>query len=70
MSNSSRSEDAFPDPSIVAAQEAQPLTPQNVQGSAMLDAHRKANQDQPEGVPFSDPVATNFSNDPATNFPD
>lgn len=50
-----------PDQSVVASQQAQPLTQQNVQGSAMLDATIEAGAPQPEGTPISDPIATNFS---------
>lgn len=58
-----------PDQSVVASQQAQPLTPQNVQGSAMLDADIEAGNTQPEGEPISAPIATNFSGSTATGDP-
>ena len=63
MSDPSLSDQAVnPDQSVVAAQQSQPLTPQNVQGSAMLDAALEAGESQPSGEPISEPIASNFSN--------
>ncbi|MBW4421824.1 MAG: hypothetical protein KME13_21825 [Myxacorys californica WJT36-NPBG1] len=62
MSDPSLSNQATnPDQSVVASQQSQPLTPQNVQGSAMLDAHVEAGGTQPEGEPVNNAIATNFS---------
>lgn len=70
MQNPSLSDqDIHPDQSVVAAQQAQPLTQQNVQGSAMLDADIAAGAPQPEGAPVSDPIATNFSSTTANGDP-
>lgn len=55
-----------PDRAVVASEQAQPLTPTNVQGSAMLDAHIAAGGNQPEGQPIDAPIATNFSKDTST----
>jgi hypothetical protein len=61
MSDPSLSDqDIHPDQSVVASQQTQPLTQQNVQGSALLDANA-AGTPQPEGEPISNPIATNFS---------
>lgn len=70
MSDPSLSDQAAnPDQAVVASQQAQPLTPQNVQGSAMLDAQAKARGNQPEGEPISAPIATNFSGATGTGEP-
>lgn len=62
MNDPSLSEQATTtDRSAVASEQAQPLTPSNVQGSAMLDAHIAAGGNQPEGEPTNAPIATNFS---------
>jgi hypothetical protein len=55
-----------PDRSTVASDQAQPLTPSNVQGSAMLDAQIAVGGNQPEGEPTNAPIATNFSGATAT----
>ncbi|MBW4562770.1 MAG: hypothetical protein KME32_16800 [Mojavia pulchra JT2-VF2] len=60
-----------PDQSTVASQQAQPHTPTNVAGSAMLDAQAAAGGNEPEGDPTNFPIATNFpkagvSGDPKT----
>lgn len=54
------------DRSTVASEQAQPLTPKNVQGSAMLDAHIAAGGNQPQGDPANYPIATNFSTQTTT----
>lgn len=70
MSNPSLSDLATnPNPSVVASQEAQPLTSQNVQGSALLDAAIATGGNQPEGEPIEAPIATNFSEATATGDP-
>lgn len=70
MSDPSLSDHATnPDQSVVASDQAQPLTPQNVQGSAMLDADIEARENQPEGEPINAPIATNFSDTSATGDP-
>lgn len=63
MSSPSLSDqEMHPDESVGSAQQYQPLAPQNVQGSAMLDADIEAEgTTHPKGDPISDPVATNFS---------
>lgn len=58
-----------PDKSVVASEQAQPLTSSNVQGSAMLDANIAAGENQPEGDPTNFPIATNFSKATATGDP-
>lgn len=55
-----------PDRSVVASEQAKPLTPSNVQGSAMLDAQIAAGGNQPEGDPTNAPIATNFSRETTT----
>lgn len=70
MSNPSLSDPAIdPDQSVVASQQAQPLTSQNVQGSALLDAGATAGGNQSEGEPIEAPIATNFSSATATADP-
>lgn len=67
MSDPSLSDQATtPDQSVVASEQAQPLTSTNVQGSAMLDAQVAAGENQPEGDPIAYPIATNFSGATAT----
>ncbi len=67
MSDPSLSDQATnPDQSVVASEQAQPLTSTNVQGSAMLDAQVAARGNQPEGDPTAYPIATNFSGATAT----
>jgi hypothetical protein len=62
MSDPSLSDQAVnPDQAVVASEQSQPLTAQNVQGSAMLDARVEVGGSQPEGDPISAPIATNFS---------
>jgi len=55
-----------PDQSAVASQQAQPNTPTNVAGSAMLDAKAAAGGQEPEGDPTNYPIATNFTTDDTT----
>ncbi|MCC2695386.1 hypothetical protein [Nodularia sp. LEGE 04288] len=50
-----------PDQSVVASQEAQPHTPTNVAGSAMLDAQAVAGEQEPQADPTNFPIATNFT---------
>ena len=67
MSDPSLSDQATtPDQSVVASEQAQPLTSTNVQGSAMLDAQVAARGNQPEGDPIAYLIATNFSGATAT----
>ncbi|MCG6138630.1 MAG: hypothetical protein MET45_29120 [Nostoc sp. LLA-1] len=58
-----------PDQSAVASQEAQPHTPTNVSGSAMLDAQAVAGEQTPEGDPINFPIATNFTQANTTGDP-
>jgi hypothetical protein len=70
MSEPSLSDQATnPDQSVVASQQAQPLTSQNAQGSAMLDADREAGGSQPQGEPIAAPIATNTSTASGTGDP-
>lgn len=70
MSDPSLSDPATtPDQSVVSSDQAQPLIPQNVQGSAMLDADVEARGHQPEGKPIHAPIATNFSSATGTGDP-
>ncbi|MBD2459569.1 hypothetical protein H6G89_00805 [Oscillatoria sp. FACHB-1407] len=70
MSDPSLSDQAKnPDRPVVASEQAQPLTSQNVQGSAMLDAHAEVGGNQPEGEPVNAPIATNFSGATTTGDP-
>ena len=70
MSDPSLSDQAVnPDQAVVSSQQSQPLTAQNVQGSAMLDAQVAAGGNQPEGEPVSAPIATNFSETTGTGDP-
>lgn len=50
-----------PDQAVISSEQAQPMAPQNVSGSAMLDARAEAGEAQPEGDPVDYPIATNFS---------
>lgn len=56
-----------PDQAVVSSQQAQPLVPQNAQGSATLDAQAGGNH--PQGEPANAPIATNFSDVEATGDP-
>ncbi|MBW4449316.1 MAG: hypothetical protein KME38_21365 [Spirirestis rafaelensis WJT71-NPBG6] len=58
-----------PDQSTIASQQAQPHTPTNVAGSAMLDAQAAAGGNEPEGDPTNFPIATNFTKADATGDP-
>jgi hypothetical protein len=70
MSEPSLSDKATnPDQSVVASEQAQPLTPPNVQGSALLDSQAKAGENQPTGEPIDAPIATNASSATATGDP-
>lgn len=72
MNDPSLSEQATtPDQAVIASEQAQPLTSQNVQGSAMLDTNIEAEAEgnQPEGEPLDAPIATNFSRATATGAP-
>ncbi|MBD1912104.1 MULTISPECIES: hypothetical protein [unclassified Leptolyngbya] len=50
-----------PDQAVISSEQAQPMAPTNVSGSAMLDARTATDGSQPEGEPISDPIATNVS---------
>jgi hypothetical protein len=65
LSNQSKT----PDQSVVSSQQSQPLTPQNSQGSAMLDAQAETGGMQPDGEPVSASIATNFSSATAAGDP-
>ena len=70
MSDPSLSEQSTnPDQSVVASQQAQSLTPQTGQGSAMLDADVAAGGNQAAGEPIDAPIATNFSTASGTGDP-
>jgi hypothetical protein len=55
-----------PDPAVTASEQAQTMTPQNVSGSAMLDAHESVGAAQAQGDPVDHPIATNFARTDAT----
>ncbi|RUR76720.1 hypothetical protein ACF3DV_06900 [Chlorogloeopsis fritschii PCC 9212] len=71
MSDPSLSDQATtPDQSVVASEQAQPLTDTNVAGSAMLDANVAAGETtNPQGEAIANPIATNFSEATATGDP-
>jgi hypothetical protein len=58
-----------PDRSVVASGQAQPNTPTNVAGSAMLDAQAAIGGNEPEGDPTNFPIATNFTKADASGDP-
>ncbi|MBD0388279.1 MAG: hypothetical protein ICV54_17675 [Nostoc sp. C3-bin3] len=58
-----------PDQSVVASGQAQPNTPVNVAGSAMLDAQATIGENEPEGNPTNFPIATNFTKAEASGDP-
>lgn len=73
MSQSSASnpdhQNTDPDQPVISSEQAQPMTPTNVSGSAMLDAHAATGETQPEGEPTDYPIATNFSSASTTGDP-
>lgn len=50
-----------PDQAVTSSEQAQPIAPTNVSGSAMLDARIATDGSQPQGEPVTDPIATNAS---------
>lgn len=61
QSNQLSDQQTNPDQAVISSQQAQPMAPTNVSGSAMLDARAAAGEAQPEGDPVEHPIATNFS---------
>jgi hypothetical protein len=58
-----------PDQEVIGTQQAQPLTSQSFQGSAMLDADIDAGAAQPEEEPINAPISTTFSTANAVDDP-
>ncbi|KOP23018.1 hypothetical protein AMR41_28485 [Hapalosiphon sp. MRB220] len=63
-------QDTTQDQSVVASEQAQPLTDTNVAGSAMLCANAAAAETtNPQSEAIANPIATNFSGANATGDP-